>query len=186
MRSLRLGAAFATLALLPVGLHAQTPAKPAAPAAAAPAAAPAPAAEPVIAKVNGIEIHPSDLNVLLQSLPEEARNVPPQQLYPQLLEQAIDGRALVVMAKKQNLDRDPLVSKLMTAASDRALQSALIGREIGPMVTDAAVKARYDKDIAGKPGEEEAHARHMLVATEVQAKAIIVQLDGGADFVVLA
>jgi peptidyl-prolyl cis-trans isomerase C len=187
MRSLRLGAAFATLALLPVGLHAQTPAKPATPpaAAAAPAQPDAPK-EPVIAKVNGIEIHASDLNILLQSLPEDARNVPPAQLYPQLLDQAIDGRALVVMARKQNLDRDPLVSRLMTAASDRALQSALVGREIGPMLTDAAVKARYDKDIAGKPGEEEIHARHILVATEDQAKKIIADLKGGADFVTLA
>jgi len=133
-----------------------------------------------------MDIHMSDLNILAQNLPEEARSLPPQQLYPQLLDQAIDGRALVVMAKKQNLDRDPLVSKLMTAASDRALQSALVGKEIGPMVTDAAVKARYDKDIAGKPGEEEVHARHILVATEDQAKAIIAQLDGGADFVTLA
>lgn len=182
MRSLRLGAALASLALLSTGSHAQTPPKP----PVANAAAVEMPKEPTIAKVNGMEIHMSDLNVLMQSLPEDARQLPPQQLMPQLLDQAIDGRALVALARKQGLDRDPTVSKLMQAAADRALQSALVGKEIGPMITDAAVKARYERDIAGKPGEEEVHARHILVASEDQAKKIIDQLNGGADFVTLA
>jgi peptidyl-prolyl cis-trans isomerase C len=120
MRSLRLGAALVSLALLPCGLHAQTPPP------ARPAGGPSP--ETVIARVNGTEIHLADLNVLMQTLPEEVRTLPPAQLYPQLLDQAIDGRALVILAKKQNLDRDPQVARLMQAASDRALQSALISK----------------------------------------------------------
>ena len=178
MRSLRLGAALVSLALLPCALHAQTP------PAGKPAVGPGP--ETVIARVNGIEIRLADLNVLMSSLPEELRNQPPQQLYPQLLEQAIDGRALVVMAKKQSLDREAQVARLMQAASDRALQSALISKEVGPTITEDAIKARYAKDVAGKPGEEEVHARHILVPSEAQAKKIIADLDGGADFVTLA
>jgi peptidyl-prolyl cis-trans isomerase C len=178
MRSLRLGAALVSLALLPCGLHAQTPPP------ARPAGGPSP--ETVIARVNGTEIHLADLNVLMQTLPEEVRTLPPAQLYPQLLDQAIDGRALVILAKKQNLDRDPQVARLMQAASDRALQSALISKEVGPSITEDAIKARYQKDVAGKPGEEEVHARHILVPTEAQAKKIIADLNGGADFIALA
>ncbi len=188
MRSLRLGVALASIALLPAGVYAQTPPAKAPAATAAPQGAPpgTPNPETVIAKVNGSEIRLSDLNILLQSLPEDARQLPPAQLYPQLLDQAIDGRALVVMARKQNIDRDPVISRQMTAASDRALQSALIGREVGPSITEAQIKARYDKDVAGKPGEEEVHARHILVASEDAAKKIIDQLKGGADFATLA
>jgi peptidyl-prolyl cis-trans isomerase C len=195
MRSLRLGVALATFALLQApplsgAAHAQTapakpgaaPAKPAAPAAATPAAP----SDPVVGKVNGMEIHLSDLSALAQTLPEEARNLPPAQLYPSLLDQAIDGKALVVMARKQSLDRDPAVSRSMAMASERALQSALIAREVGPTISEDAIKAKYDKDIAGKPGEEEVHARHILVATEDQAKKLIEQLKGGADFATLA
>jgi peptidyl-prolyl cis-trans isomerase C len=176
MRSLRLGAALVSLALLPCSLHAQPPAK-------APAG---PGPETIIAKVNGIDIRLGDLNVLMATLPEEARNLPPQQLYPQLLDQAIDGAALVVMAKKQGLDRNPQVARTMQAAADRALQSALISKEVGPTITEAAIKARYEKEIAGKPGVEEVHARHILVPTEAQAKKIIAELDAGADFAALA
>jgi peptidyl-prolyl cis-trans isomerase C len=53
-------------------------------------------------------------------------------------------------------------------------------------VTDEALHARYEKEIAGKPGEEEVHAKHILVDTEAEAKKIIGQLKAGADFAALA
>ncbi|MBT5297433.1 MAG: hypothetical protein HOB37_00240 [Rhodospirillaceae bacterium] len=53
-------------------------------------------------------------------------------------------------------------------------------------ITEDAVRARYDKMVAGKSGAEEVHARHILVKTEDEAKAIIKDLKGGADFETLA
>ena len=103
-----------------------------------------------------------------------------------LLDQVIDGQALLIEARKNGLDKDPVVSRQMTDASDRALQSALIGREVGPTLSEAAIRARYDRDIAGKPGEEEVHARHILVADEAEAKKIIAELKKGGDFAALA
>ena len=41
-------------------------------------------------------------------------------------------------------------------------------------------------DIAGKPGMEEVRARHILVATEDQAKKIIAEIKKGGDFAALA
>jgi peptidyl-prolyl cis-trans isomerase C len=52
-------------------------------------------------------------------------------------------------------------------------------------VTDADLQAEYDK-LKGQAGEKEYHARHILVETEDQAKALIVQLKGGAKFDELA
>ena len=46
--------------------------------------------------------------------------------------------------------------------------------------------ARYDQDIAGKPGAEEVHAKHILVDNEAEAKKIVAELKGGADFAALA
>jgi peptidyl-prolyl cis-trans isomerase C len=196
MRLFRLAVASATLAclpalaLIPTAALAQTGGKPAAPVAApAPTTAKPADAKPVdslLAKVNGAEIHMSDLSALAQSLPDEARNMPPQQLLPMLLEQAVDGKALVALARKQNLDRDPLVARSMVLASERALQSALVSREVGPTVNDTAIRARYDSDVAGKPGEEEVRARHILVATEEQAKKLIAEIKAGADFATVA
>ncbi len=189
MRLTRTAVALATLASLPLiatASHAQS----APPAASAPATSAAGASarpvDPVIAKVNGSDIHLSDLAAIAQGLPEEARQLPPAQLYPQLLDQAIDGKALVVMAKKAKLDQDPQVARAMAQASERTLQSALVSREVGPSVDEAKVRAKYDAEIAGKPGEEEVHARHILVANEDLAKKLIAELKGGADFATLA
>ena len=114
------------------------------------------APDPVLATVNGQPIHASDLNAALETLPPQARSMPPQQLYPMLLDQLIDGRALVFEARKTGLDKDPGVERQMQAAQDRALQSALLNKVVRPQVSDEAVKARYDEQVAGKGGEPEA------------------------------
>ena len=145
-----------------------------------------PAADPVVAKVDGQAIHLSDLKDAVQGLPENLRGMPSQTLYPMLLDQLIDGRVLVAEARKSGLDKDPTVQRQVAAAEDRALQTAVLSKEVGPSVTDEAVHARYEQDLAGKPGEDEVHAKHILVSSEAEAKKIIAQLKGGADFATLA
>jgi peptidyl-prolyl cis-trans isomerase C len=155
--------------------------------AAPPAAAPAPAqGDPVLAKVNGQPIHMSDLKDAAQTLPPNARGMPEQVLFPMLLDQLIDGKALLIEARKSGLDKDPDVQRQMKAADDQVLQSAMLSKQVGPSITEAAVKARYDQDIAGKPGAEEVHARHILVDNEADAKKIIADLGKGGDFAALA
>jgi peptidyl-prolyl cis-trans isomerase C len=142
--------------------------------------------DPVVAKVNGQPIYLSDLKDAVSSLPAGAHNMPPQTLYPMLLDQLIDGEALVAEARKTGLDKDPAVQHQVQDAADRALQTALLHKVIGPLITDDAVKARYDQDVAGKPGEMEVHARHILVGDEATAKKIIAELQKGGNFEALS
>jgi peptidyl-prolyl cis-trans isomerase C len=203
MRGLILPAAAAATLLAVVPAFAQQPAPARPPAPAAPAPAPAPAAnpgaatpptaaaapapaDPVLARVDGQEIHASDLAEAAQSLPEELRGMPPQMLYPMLLDQMIDRRALVIAGRKQGLENDPAVQKQVARATDTAIQNTLLSRQIAPTLTDAAIEARYKRDYADKPGEEEVHAAHILVADEDKAKDIIKKLNAGADFAALA
>ena len=153
---------------------------------AGPAAAQQPAADPVVARVDGTEIRLNDVQEAIQNLPPEYRNMPQQSLYPALLEQLVDRKAVALLAHKEGLDKDPAVQRQMARAGEEALQSALFHREIGPLVTDQAVRARYDQEIAGKPGEPEVHARHILVANEADAVAIIAQLKKNGDFAAIA
>ncbi len=141
---------------------------------------------PVVARVGDREIHQSDLAAAAAGLPEQFRGLPPQVLYPMLLDQVIDREALVVAARKQGLENDPKVKEQVRAADDRVLQNALLAREVGPTLTEAAVRARYDQEYAGKPGQEEVHAEHILVPTKEDAEKIIQELKGGADFADLA
>ena len=182
--SFALAAALLCAPALPPAARAQPAAAP-----PAPAAQPAPAApqtDVVVAKVGDHEIHLSDLSEAAQTLPDEVRSMPPQVLYPMLLDQMVDREALVIQAQKEGLAKDPQVQRAIDRATDQVLQNALLSRAIGPTVSDAALHAKYDAEIANKPGEEEVHARHILVETEDQAKKIIDQLNKGADFATLA
>jgi peptidyl-prolyl cis-trans isomerase C len=142
--------------------------------------------DPVLAKVNGEPIHLSDVKAAAESLPPQARSMPVQQLLPMVLDQLVDEQALVAEAKKTGLDKDPEVQRTVRMAQDRALASALLSKQVRPQVTEEAVKARYDQEIAGKPGETEVHARHILVADEATAKKIIAELKKGGDFAALS
>ena len=97
-------ATVATIALFSLPALAQPAPPPAAPQAATPqaatpqAAAPeaaAPAPGTVIAKVGSDEIHYSDLQDAMQTLPDQLRAMPPAMLYPMLLDQLIDRDVIV-------------------------------------------------------------------------------------------
>lgn len=167
---------------------AQSAPSPAKSAPAKPEAAPAavPVKNPVVAKVGPAEIHLSDVSAAMRGLPAQLQQVPPNVLYPMVLNRLIEAKAVTLMARKQGVDKEPDVQRKMQAAADEALQGAFLQKEIGPKITDQALRAIYDKDYANKPGAEEVHARHILVASEDQAKKIIAQLKAGADFAKLA
>jgi peptidyl-prolyl cis-trans isomerase C len=142
--------------------------------------------DPVVAKIDGQPLHLSDVKAATETLPAQARSMPPQQLYPMLLNQLVDEQALLVEARKSGLDKDPDVQRMVHIAAERALASALLSKMVRPQVSDEAVKARYDQEFGGKPGETEVHARHILVNDEATAKKIIAELKKGGDFAALS
>ena len=143
-------------------------------------------ADPVLATVNGQPIHMSDLQVAAGNLPPQMQQLPPQQLFPLLVNQLIDRKALLVAAKAEGLQNNPQVASIMQEAADEKLENAYIEEKVTPMVTDADIQAAYKANYAGKPGPEQVDARHILVKSQAQAEAIIAQLNHGADFAKLA
>jgi peptidyl-prolyl cis-trans isomerase C len=143
-------------------------------------------ADPVLATVNGTPIRMSDIRGAADTLPPQARAMPPEQLYPLVLEQLIDGQALLIEAKRTGLDKEPDVQRAVQAAQDRALQSAYLDKTVRPLIADDAVRARFDADAANRKGEVELHARHILLADEATAKKIIADLKKGGDFAALS
>jgi peptidyl-prolyl cis-trans isomerase C len=177
-------AAVALVAALSATVHAQAPAPastPPAPSATAPTEK-----DPVIATVGGADIRMSDFRAALAGLPDEYRKMPAVQLFPLMQEQLVDRLAVAMLARKEGLERDPAVERAIERSTNAVLENALLHRDIEPLISEDKIKARYDATIASKPGQQEAHARHILVDSEDQAKKIIAQLKGGADFAALA
>ncbi|ACI51004.1 PpiC-type peptidyl-prolyl cis-trans isomerase [Gluconacetobacter diazotrophicus PA1 5] len=178
-----LAAALLVPALSVTQAHAAAPA-----ASAAPAAAPAAPANPnpLVASVNGEDIHLADVRQAAANMPAQLRQLPPNMIFPMLLNQLIDQKAIQAAATHAGLDKQPDVQQQMHAAAMNALQNAYLSQQVTPTLTDAAVQAYYTQHYANKKPEAEIHARHILVATEAEAKDVIKQLKAGADFGALA
>jgi peptidyl-prolyl cis-trans isomerase C len=146
----------------------------------------APGGDPVVARVDGAEIRFSDVAEAAQRLPEQFRGMPPQVLFPLLIDQMISEAVVTQAARKAGLQDTPEVRRQMARIEDQVIQQALIGREIAEKVTEQSLRARYQREIADQPAEAEVRARHILVQTESEARAIIATLAGGADFAATA
>lgn len=146
----------------------------------------APGGDPVVARVDGVEIRLSEVAEAAQRLPEQLRGMPPQVLFPLLIDQMISEAVVTQAGRKAGLQNSPEVRRQLVQIEDQLVQQALIGREIQASVTEASLRARYQREIADQPAEAEVRARHILVQTESEARAIIVSLGGGADFAATA
>ena len=159
------------------------PAKPPA-TVAAPAAQPL--KDPVVATVNGQPIRLSELEVAQQALPQQYRTMPLQAVFPALLDRIVDSKLVVQEGKKSKVTEDPAFKKRMAFVEDQVLQDFWIQREVARKVTPEKLQQRYEERLKSMPAEEEVHARHILVSTEDEAKAIIAELKKGAAFDKLA
>lgn len=168
---------------------AQAPAatpKPAAPAAKPPAAAAQAPKDPIVATVNGVPVRLSELEVAQQSLPPQYRSMPLQAVFPALLDRLVDSKLVVQEGKKNKVTEDPAYKKRLAFVEEQVLQDFWIQREIARKVTADKLRQRYEERLKSMPAEEEVHAKHILVATEDEAKALIAEIKKGAAFDKLA
>ncbi|MCL2469811.1 MAG: peptidylprolyl isomerase [Alphaproteobacteria bacterium] len=140
----------------------------------------------VVATVNGTKIMRSEVVRELQSMGPQAMQIPPEIIYPKLLERAIVTKLLSAKGYDDKLQNDPEVKARLKDVESQLVADAYVRKTIRPKITDAKVKARYDELVAKFKPEEEIRARHILVATEAEAKDIIKQIKGGADIAKLA
>ena len=150
----------------------------------APAAA-EPSPDTVVAIVNGTKITRADVIASAQSLPAQYQ----QQInaiFPALIDRLVDLTLLSDEGRKQNLQDDPAVKARIDQFEKQVIQEAVITRYLKASMTEDAIKARYEKFVAEQPKGTEVHALHILVESEAEAKAVITQLAGGADFSTVA
>ncbi|MCO6188195.1 peptidylprolyl isomerase [Rhizobium sp. L1K21] len=142
--------------------------------------------DPVVAKVGDMEIHESELALGVANLDPQLANLPPEQKRIAALSAAIDVKVVAALAASEGLADTPDFKSRMQFLREHELHNTYFRTNIVGDVSDEDIKARYDKEVAAAPAETEVHARHILVKTEDEAKAIIAELDKGADFVTLA
>ena len=165
-----------------------------APAAAKPPAQPpaqsqkpaTPPKDPVVATVNGQPIYLSELEIAQQTLPQQYRSMPLAAVFPALLDRIVDSKLVVADAKKNKIDADPTFKKRLAFVDEQLAQDYWLQREIARRITVEKMQQRYLEKVKSMPAEEEARARHILVATEQEAKDLLAELKKGAAFEKLA
>lgn len=143
-------------------------------------------ADPVVARVNGEEIHRSDVVRQLQMAGPQVQQIPPQMIYPQILQKMVTTKVVSQKGYAEGLQNDKEVKQRLKDLEAQVVAEAYIHKQIEPKITDAKIKERYGELSAKFKPQDEVRARHILVKTEDEGNAIIKELKGGADFAKLA
>jgi peptidyl-prolyl cis-trans isomerase C len=146
----------------------------------------APDTDPVVAIVGGEKLYGSEVNLMHQSLPAQYRQLPLQMIYPQLVERLVDRKLLATAAIDAGVKGDKDYKRRAAYAIEALLQEIYVVRKIESVLTEERLRADYEKMIADLPSEDEVKASHILLETEDEAKAVIAEIKGGADFVEVA
>jgi peptidyl-prolyl cis-trans isomerase C len=143
-------------------------------------------ANPVLAKVNGSEIRQSDVAIAEEELGPSLAQMDPATKKDNVLAFLIDMKIVAKAAEDKKIaDREDFKTKL-AFARNRLLMDNLLAVEGKAATTDEAMKKVYDDAAKQITGEQEVHARHILVETEAEAKTVEEELKKGADFAELA
>ncbi len=144
------------------------------------------AQEGVLAKVGDIEITERDLGFAETDLKQQFAQVPEEFRRAAILNALIDIQVLAKAAEKAGMADDDNFKARVDFLRSRALHNAFFKKNAIDAIDEEALKARYEKEIGETEPEKQIDARHILVKTEEEAKAIIVELDAGGDFAKLA
>ncbi len=142
-----------------------------------------------VATVNGKAISKTKLDQLVKQATEAGNGTESGQLREMAKQELIAREVLVQEADKQGFALRPEIKAEIEMARQNVMINAMFNEYVKKNpIGDADIKAEYDKNKAQieASGAKEVHARHILVATEDEAKALIVKLKGGAKFEELA
>ena len=141
---------------------------------------------PVVAIVNGEEIRRSEVEEARFQLPQQLQSMPVEMIFPLVVGSLIDSKLAAAEARRQGLDKEKIVKDQMARIEEKVLERFLLSRVIGNKVTEAALKERYEVLVRETEIKGQVRARHILLENEADAKAVIKELQGGADFAQLA
>jgi len=128
-------------------------------------AADAPAADPVVIRIGEVEVHQSEFEALIESLPTEYRvYVQQPEGRRSFAKDFVEMKVLAIEAERTGVAAEPEVATQLQLMRDNTLASAMVSRvekELEPAET--AIEARYEIRM---PEFEQVSARHILIAFE--------------------
>ncbi|MBI1300340.1 MAG: rotamase [Alphaproteobacteria bacterium] len=141
---------------------------------------------PVVAKVDGKDITRGDVIALINTMPDQIKQLPVEQLFTIAIEQMINNKVVDSLASKSSIRKDDEVQELIAQAAEQIIRTKYIEKAVDERVTEDLLQQRYKAYVDNFPKIEEIKVAHILVEKEADAKKLIGELNGGADFAELA
>jgi len=132
----------------------------------------------ILAKVDGAVITEADLALAAEDL----GGGPEAQNREALIGYMIDLRMGAKAALDNKAGDSEDCKRRMAHQRDKLLLEDYLATEAHKAVTPASIAKLYEETIKSLPPEQEVRARHILVETEDQAKAVLARLNKGEDF----
>lgn len=133
-----------------------------------------------------LPITQADIADVIRTMPVNFASLGFAEVTRRALDVLVSQKAMLLNARRDGIDKDPAVVRREKVADERVLADAWLAHAEDAAVTDEALHARYDRDIAGRPGPEEVRARLILVPTIDAARMIIAKAAEGEEFSALA
>jgi peptidyl-prolyl cis-trans isomerase C len=143
-------------------------------------------ADPVVAKVDGVEIRQSDLTLAEEDMGQQSQQLQGDAKKEYLIAYLADVILVSKAAEgKKVADQKDFKSRL-AFIRNKLLMELLLDAEGKAAVNDQSVKKAYDDAVKQMAAEQEVRARHILVPTEAEAKKLLDEIKKGTDFAELA
>lgn len=140
----------------------------------------------VIAIVNGYEIRTSEVRMAFDDVIGQLPNLPKKLRYPFVVEFLVERHLLAQLANKEGIAESEDYKRRLAAYQAKALRDSYLAQVISKDVTEEEIKAVYEDEAKKLKETERVRARHILVASEKEAQAVIDKLAKGEKFEALA
>jgi peptidyl-prolyl cis-trans isomerase C len=142
--------------------------------------------DPVLARVNGTEIRQSDLAIAEEDVGNQVAQMDADAKRDYLVSILSDMILIAQTAEAKKVADTADFKRRLAFARTKLLMEQFLQAESKAAVTEAAMRKVYDEAIGQMKNQTEVRARHILVETEDEAKAIVAELKKGTDFAELA
>lgn len=145
--------------------------------------------DPILARIEGRYVHLSEVAASARAAGalQDGESLTPATAFKRgFVDAYVEQRLLARAAASEGLQRDPGTAGRLAAARERILAAAFMERRIAASVTDESIKRIYDRNADVTRLGEAIKSRHIVVATEEEARAILDEIAAGADFADIA
>jgi peptidyl-prolyl cis-trans isomerase C len=155
------------------------------------------ASDPVVARVNGMDVRESDLAMAEEDLGPELQQLPPEHRREQIISYVADVMLAAQAAEARKLQDSDDFRKRDAFFRRKLLMGLMLQDHARSLVTDEALRKVYDEQIKPMGAAEEVRARHILfradpkdekaqAEAQARAQAAMERIKKDEDFAALA